>query len=185
VFKLVSDTAFDGYSRSFDGITITEISSFEIVSLVIADGDTALFTKAYKKYLGKSLPAPGSWTKFKSGKILWTGQNQYFLIQDGIDDRLDETLSDSFGNTAYLTLQSDGWASLEISGERVHDVLERILTLDIRAKDTGFGTRSSAHHMSVLILKTGTSVYQLLTPRSSSAAFLEALEHVADNVLNS
>jgi len=161
VSKLVSDTAFDGYSRSFDGFAITEISSFEIVSLVIADG---------------------RWIATKDGRLLWTGQNQYFLFSEGSSDRLDEAMSEKHGANVYCTLQTDGWASLEISGSRIHDVLERFIPLDIRSWMAGNGARTSAHHMSVFILKTGDNTYEIYTPRSSSATLLESLIHVIENV---
>jgi len=172
VFKLNSDTAYEGFIREWPDLTLKEISGFEIVSMAVVNG---------QKLKGKN-PAPGRWVATKDGRLLWTGQNQYFLFSDSSNDRLDEDLSEKHGANVYCTLQTDGWASLEISGSSIHDVLERFIPLDIRSWAAGHGARTSAHHMSVFILKTGDDTYEIYTPRSSSATLLESLIHVIENV---
>lgn len=166
--NLIAKTPYGGYKQDWDGLSLKEISGFEIVSLALANG---------AKLKGKT-PKPGTWIKTKDGRLLWTGQNQYFLFKDGEDDRLDEKLSDDYGDGIYCTLQTDGWAALEISGDHVHDVLERFIPLDLRTAAKGYGTRTAAHHMSVIIMKMDDQTYHLLTPRSTSLSFLEALETV-------
>ena len=179
--KLTPTTPLKGASHEFNDLTIKEKTRFEIVSLAIASGEELKFGKSFKKAYGSTLPAPGTWEALKTGQILWTGQNQYFLFQDCLDDRLDEKLGKTFEGLAYATLQTDGWAALEVHGPDVHDVFDRFIQLDLRRQAIGFGARSSAHHMSVMVLKTGDDAYLLLTPRSSSAAFLEALVETAHN----
>ncbi|NNE57951.1 MAG: hypothetical protein HKN36_07590 [Hellea sp.] len=181
--KLKPNTPFDGYAREFDGLNISHPSGFEIASLAVANGEYKAFAKSFKKTYGNTLPEPGTWNELKNGKTLWTGQNQYFLLQYVEDDRLDETLAGKFDGEAYATLQTDGWAALDVSGERVHEVLERFVPLDLRSKEVGFGARTTAHHMSVIVLKTDNDAYHLFTPASSSAGFLDAFEHVIGNIL--
>ena len=182
--NLVPNTPFLAYEKQFGDLdlTLTEAKGFEIVSLAAAQGTETEFAKLFKKSFGVVLPKPGRWNALKTGKVLWTGQNQYFLFSNEPDDRLDEKLGTTFDGLAYATLQTDGWAALKMSGSSVHSALDRFIPLDIRNAEIGFGARTSAHHMSVFILKTGDESFVLLTPRSSSAAFLEALEHVIHNV---
>ena len=182
---LISQTAFNGFDKDFEGLSIKEISAFEIVSLAVAKGQSKSFLAAFKKQFGRTLPQPGHWAEIENGKILWTGQGHYFLFLDGEDERCDETLQPGFQDNAYLTLQTDGWAALEITGPKIHDVLERFIPLDLRAWKIKQGTRTSAHHMGVFVMKTGDESYQVLTPVSSSATLLEALIHVIENVLQS
>ena len=181
--SLIPNTPFGGYNRKFNGLTITESSEVEIVSIAIANGEALNFVKRAKKIIGTAPPSPGRWEKTKpDGRILWTGQNQYMLFDKVINDRLDENLFQEFKGLAYLTLQTDGWAALDVSGERIHDVFERFIPLDLANKPVGFGARTSAHHMGAIILKVSDKAYHLLTPRSSSAVFLEALENVIENI---
>lgn len=180
--SLSSSTPFNGYAREFNGVSISEALGFEIISIAIANEQSTNFAKTARKVFKATLPAPGTWETTDSARLLWTGQNQYMLFQDGMNDRLDETLSQEFKDMAYFTMQTDGWAALDVSGTYIHDVFERFIPLDIAQKPVGFGARTSAHHMSVFILKTGKESYLLLTPRSSSAAFLESLEHVIQNI---
>lgn len=170
--KLSADTIFDGFKLDQGGISLREISSFEIVSIALAHGET----------LKGKVPQAGQWIKTKSRKLIWTGQNQYFAIQDGFDPQMDEKISHEYGQAAYCSLQTDGWGALEISGPLVHDVLERFTPLNLREKTIGFGARTSAHHIALIIMKTGEDSYEMLTPRSSSKAFLDALTHITQNV---
>lgn len=180
--KLLSNTPYDGFSQISNGLCVKELSEFEIASLAVAQNSEAEFNTIFKTLTGTALPEPGRWSKIKTGKILWTGQSQYFYFSDRINDRLDDGLNEAFEGHGYVTLQSDGWAALEVSGDRVHDVMERFIALDVRNQDIGFGARSSAHHIGVFILKIESDTYHLLTPRSSSKGFLEALLHVVENV---
>lgn len=171
--SLKAHTPYEGYTQDWDGLQLKEISGFEIISLAIAQGHE----------LKGDTPKPGTWTKYNDGKLLWTGQNQYFLFKDGSNERLDEKLSEDFGENVFCTLQTDGWAALQINGERALDVLERFISLDLRSALKNYGTRSSAHHMSVIIMKIDDQTYHMFTPRSSSNSFLESLQDVISNIL--
>jgi len=172
VSRLAVNTPLGGYALEKADFALKEVSGFEIVSLAIADG-----TK-----LKGMAPSPGTWITAQKGKLLWTGQNQYFLFREGFDPDLDRTLAEKLGDNVYCTLQTDGWAALEVSGGRVHDVLERFIPLDLRSADNGFGSRTSAHHMAIIVMKMSPDSYWLLTPRSSSGSFIEALEGVVSNI---
>ena len=178
MYNLIADTPFAGLNTSLGGVTLREAHGFEIISVAITNGAERKFAARIKKQCKAKTPDPGTWTETNNGRLLWTGQNQYFLFQEGNDARADETISAMLGGDTFCTLQTDGWAALDISGDTVHDILERFIPLDLRSQTPGFGARTSAHHMAVIILKTGPVAYQLLTPRSSSSSFLEALEGV-------
>ena len=100
----------------------------------------------------------------------------------GHNDRADEGFADSLGDSGYAVLQSDGWGVLRLSGERLYDVLERFIALDLRRAPKNFAARTSAHHIAVIVVKLLDGSILLITPRSSAIGFLEALVHVADHV---
>ncbi len=180
--NLKQTTPLDGFKQTYNGLVVEELSGFEIVSIALVGGAEKAAAKSIKTFLGAALPKPSTWVSGKQGKTIWTSPNQYFLVAETSNDRLDEEFAAQFEGQAYFTLQTDGWACLEVSGQAVYEVLERFIPLDIRKAPIGFAGRSTAHHMSVLILKTAENSFILLTPRSSSWTFLQALEEVVKNV---
>ena len=179
--NLTQTSPLNGFQKSYRGLTIAELSGFEIVSVALAGGADKAAAKM-KTFLGAPLPEPSTWVSGKKGKTIWTSPGQYFLITEAENDRLDEELAVKFEGQAYFTLQTDGWACLQVSGDAVYDVLERFVSLDIRTAPVGFAGRSTAHHMSVMVLKTAENSFTLLTPRSSSITFLHALEDVIEDL---
>lgn len=175
----------DGFKQVVDGLLIEEITGLEIVSIAIAQGEDDAANKAFKKAFRATLPKPGEWTEAKTGKVLWTGQSQYFMIQNTVNENAGVETSEAIGSGVYTTLQTDGWATLNISGDRVYDVLERFIPLDLKSPKPGFGTRTQAHHMAVIVMKTGVDAFTLMTPRSSCQSFLHALTAVAENLIPS
>jgi len=114
---------------------------------------------------------------------MWSGQGQYVLLLSGENIQADTDIAAKLKGTAYATLQSDGWASLDIKGPRVFDVLERFIPLDLRRAPVNYAARTSAHHIAVIVLKLSETEIQLLTPRSSAQSFLDGLGRTAENVL--
>lgn len=181
--KLHTTSTFGGYARDWDGVFISEISDYELVSLTAARGQAAAFAKAVKKALGCALPAPGTSVQAGDGCLIWTGQGQYLAMINGENDRADEPLAKTLGASGYAVLQSDGWGALDVFGNRALDVFDRFIPLNLRKAADNFAARTSAHHMAVIVVKRQNDAWHLLTPRTSAAGFLESLEHVVDNVV--
>lgn len=181
MFKLSPKSALGGAAHTYAGCEISELSGVEIVSIA-SNQSVADFAATVKNALGGAAPKPGNWTKIRGGKLLWSRPSEYFALLDGVDDQLDETLAEKFGAETYLTLQTDAWTCLTISGARTLGVLERFIALDLRNAGVGFCTRSTAQHMSVIILKTGENAFTLITPRSSSCSFFDALIEIAEQM---
>lgn len=181
--KLTPTLPLSGASRSWPDLNIREHYDGELVSLACPIGGDKALAAHFKKAFGTSLPAPNTMIKIKGGHALWSGQGQYMLLISGEDIYADKTVAAALKDTAYTTLQSDGWASLSLNGSRVLDVLERFIPLDLRRAEDGFAARTSAHHIAVIVIKHSAAQIQLLTPRSSAHAFWESLTHTVDNTL--
>ena len=179
--KLLPALPLNGFFKQWTGLSIRENYRGELVSLACAIGEEDPFKTVFEKSYGE-LPRPNEVTEIKNGRALWTGQNQYMLMLNGENINADIDVGAKLGSSAYATLQSDGWASILVDGEKVFDVLERFIPLDLRRAPQNFGARTSAHHIAVIIMKTGDNAFQLLTPRSSARSFLEGLLHTAENV---
>ena len=183
VSKLTPTLPLDGFNKAWTGFIIKEHYVGELVSLACILDQETNFAKAFKKAFGKALPKPNQMIKCKGGFAMWSGQGQYLLMLNGENIHADIDIADKLGGAAYATLQSDGWASFDVNGDKVFDVLERFIPLDIRRAAKHYATRTSAHHIAVIILKYSETKIQLLTPRSSAQSFLESLVHTAENVL--
>lgn len=184
VVKWKATSVFNVYSRDWDGFSIMEITDYELVSLSAAMGQDAQFEKAVSSKLGCALPAPSCVTPAGDGSIMWTAPGQYLAMLSGQNDRADETFALALGESGYAVLQSDGWGVLRLSGDKKYDVLERFVPLDLRRAPDDFAARTSAHHIATIVVKLLDGSILLLTPRTSAAGYLEALEHVAGHVLD-
>ena len=172
-----------GFAKDWPGFTIQEHYKGEMVSLACSDGEENTLSSAFKKNYGKPLPLANEMIQIKDGIIFWSGQNQYMMLLGGENSQADIKVARNLGGSVYTTLQSDGWASIDITGMRVFDVLERFIPLDLRRAPKHFATRTNAHHIACIVLKVSETEIQLMTPRSSAQSFVQALAHVADNVL--
>jgi len=183
VSKLIPVKPLNGFKKTWPGFAMKEYYMGELVSLACVLGEEEKFAADFKKVFGKPPPKPNEMVEIKDGFAMWSGQGQYMLLLSGENIQADTYIASKFKDTAYATLQSDGWASLDVKGERVFDVLERFIPLDLRRAPANFAARISAHHIAVTVLKFSDTEIQLLTPRSSAQSFLDGLVHTAGNVL--
>lgn len=183
--KLKPRLPLEGYAREWDTLALKEHYVGEMVSLAVSHGNSAAFSKVFKTTFGKAPPKASKLVTLKNGFAMLSGADQYLILLAGENNNADKELSQSFTDTAYATLQTDGWASLKLTGPQVYDVLERFTALDLRNAPTQYAARTMAHHMAIIVMKSSETEFQLLTPRSSAHSFLEALTHTIDNVMSS
>lgn len=182
--KLTPTLPLSSFSKEWPGVSLKEYYKGELVSLACVLGKEKKFAANFKTAFGKTSPRPNEMVEIKGGFAMWSGQSQYLLLLSDENVQADKDVTAKLNGTAYATLQSDGWASLNIKGRRTFDVLERFIPLDIRRAPINFAARTSAHHIAVIILKLSETEIQILTPRSSAQSFLDALVHTAENVLS-
>ncbi len=182
--KLATKSPLGGFSRDWKSVSLTELSDYELVSIAVAQGKDSDFEKRFKSVLKVNPPKPNQYVEVENGFVIWTGQNQYMLMMDNIDEKADLKMSERFGESAYCVLQSDGWACLQVDGPKIMDVLERFIPLDLRNAPNDFAARTVAHHIAVIVIKSPDGGWRLLTPRSSARSFLDALTHTTDSVIS-
>jgi len=184
VSKLTPTLPLSGFAKEWPGFALKEYYMGELISLACVLGQEKEFATYFKKVFGKPPPNPNEMVEIKGGFAMWSGQCQYMLLLSGENIQADTEVADKLKGTAYATLQSDGWASLDVKGARAFNVLERFIPLDLRREPINFAARTSAHHIAVIVLKLSETEFRLLTPRSSAQSFLEGLIHTAENTLS-
>lgn len=181
--KLKPTLPLGGYSKAWADLSLAESYFGELVSIAMPHNGDKAFSAGFKTAFGNSPPKPNRYVRAKNAKIIWSGAGQYLALIEGENITADIDIAQAFKGDAYATLQSDGWASLVISGEKCLDVLERFITLDLRSAEADFAARTVAHHTAVIVIKLSETKFQLLTPRSSAHSFVSALEHVIEHVV--
>lgn len=181
--KLTPTLPLEGFSKGWPSLTIKEYYLGELVSLACVLGEEKNFNTRFKNIFAKAPPNPNQIIEIDGGYAMWLGQGQYMLILSGENIHTDTDIGTKFKDAAYTTLQTDGWACLELIGPKSYDVLERFIPLDIRRAPKNFAARTNAHHLAVMILKFSETEFLLLTPRSSAHSFLDGLVHTASNIL--
>lgn len=182
--RLKEKSALNGFEQESEGLSIVELTAFELISVAVAKGSEAEFKTRFRKALKTNVPNPNQILPAEGGSVIWTGQNQYLVMLGTSDVSADEKLRQNLAESAYTVLQSDGWACLRLEGSRFYDVMDRFIPLDLRSAAKDFAARTQAHHISVIVVKLLDGSWLLLTPRSSAQSFLDALTHVTVNVLS-
>lgn len=186
MYKLAPRPVFDNIAHSWTGLSIAPASIGELISISSRLGQEADLGKNFKKAHGTTLPSPTKWIKFDQGHIGWLGPDQYLAEIDHTDEYIDQNAATALGGSASVTLQSDAWVGLDISGERVAELLERLIALD--TSDTAFPAGSMArtqmHHLGVILLRypDTQNIYRILSARSSAQYFLHAVTQTAQNI---
>lgn len=182
--KLQDNSALEAFSREWEGLKLTELIDYELVSLAVAEGQEVKFTEQFKSIFDSAIPSPNQVLHAKNGSTMWLEPGKYLVMTGERNVNIDRKFSEQFGENAYAVLLSDGWACLNISGHRTLDIFERFIALDMQSMPKDFAARTTAHHIALIIVTLQDGSYLLLTPRSSSQSFLHALIDTAENVFN-
>lgn len=182
MFKLEPTSPLGGCSLAWEGFDLAERPCGEALFLTCALGSEAEFAAQFTKLFNAAPPRPNESVNTQMTHISWSGPNRYLVLLSEPDIYADKTYADQFAGLAYATLQTDGWAVIEVSGARLYDVMERFAALDLRREAVGFSARTSAQHIAMIAQKLAPNTLRLLTPRTTAQSFVSALSHTAENV---
>ena len=176
--QLKPKAALGGWTAQSDGVSVTELTDFSLVSIAAPkDGQDAL-KKAVSKGASLELPTTGRSVASKNLNLLGLQPDQWFLVLD--EAKLDPVaeVRKQLGDNGHLTDQSDSWVAIQIGGADVRTVLERICPIDLDrdAFPLGSVTRTSMEHLGVIITRTGDDEFLMLSARSSAESFKHAVE---------
>ncbi|MDE3027108.1 MAG: sarcosine oxidase subunit gamma [Paracoccaceae bacterium] len=157
--SLITTSAFDASLPVAHGaLTLAAAHVARITSVAPFNGKEKSVSAALKSAHGLAFPAPNRVLEKGAARIAFAGRGTAFLI-DADPAALD--------GLAALTDQSDGWATLRLTGAGAEDALARLVPIDLRsvAFPAGSAARTSLGHMMTLILSV-ESGFDILVMRS-------------------
>ena len=171
----------------WQGLDIYESLPAEICSISSNLGQSKRLQETFKQCFDVDLPFPGKLKHYKDGSIFWTGQEQWFIESiNSPNPYFDLDMAKILNGSATITLQTDAWISLDLKGDAVLSVLERLIKVNLDPINfpPESAIRTNLAHMNVFIQRPNQDTrFKILGARSYAKSLLHSLIQAADNVL--
>jgi sarcosine oxidase subunit gamma len=182
---LTARSAFAGMLHAVDrgeapGVVVRERAGLQIATVIARRGTQALSAQVRSVY-GIDLP-PGP-RRVGSDRIAFvgTGPRTWLVVRDD-GGRLAGELQCELADTAAVFDQSDGYAVMRLSGDKVRATFEKGLGVDLhpRAFRPGDAAVTACAHIGVILWQLDeTPTYEIAVFRSLAAAFWHWLSESA------
>jgi heterotetrameric sarcosine oxidase gamma subunit len=166
-----------GVKESAAGLTMAELTGFELVQVMARRGQWGATDQACKEAYGKPAPARPQAIEAEGALLVWSGPDQ-FLVLSARGSAMERARL-AFARMASLSEQSDGRSLLRIAGPRARDMLAKVCSLDLHPAvfPVGAAAATSIDHTSVNLWRgddsSGEAVFHLLV----FGTFAESLWH--------
>lgn len=183
-FTLTAKPFLGGYSRDFNGTTLTEATDVSITSIAQPLGGREALAKAVQSAWGCALPTPGKTVEADDGhRMFCTGPDRFLLTGPALADPAGDAAK-ALKAAGYVTDQSETWVTLRLSGPQARPALERICPVDLHpdALPAGAFARTVMEHLGAIVLAEGGDTFTLMSASSSANSFLHAIEVSLQNV---
>jgi len=183
VAKLSATDSLGGYDKEIGNIRLREITNQSLIAMAIPQGEESKFKNNIKNIFNLKMPSPTKSVKNKDTRLLFTQPDQIFVLTKKAEDP-ENSMAITFGESAYITDQTDAWVILEISGVSSREALERICQVDLDKNVFQLDgmARTSMEHMSAIIIRKADDTFYLMSASSSAKSFLHAVELSAQHV---
>jgi sarcosine oxidase subunit gamma len=183
---LKAEPRLGGFHDNVGGTELVEMTDLAIVSIAVPLDGEAAFEAALSKAYGAEKPAPGQSVLSSDGqtRFLWTAPDQLFALFEETSPKAADDVRERLGGAGYVTLQSDNWVALRLTGGMARAALERICPIDLHPSvfTEGLVARTAMEHMGAFVLCEGLHSFLLLSASSSAESFLHAVETSLKNV---
>ncbi len=151
------------------GLTIRESKDFTYLEMSFWDQSMpSLRSKFLELFSLKNFPESGRTITMKGGRLIRSGPARLaYYGEAGPEDVLLAMVGGEEGSVVSL---SHSRCALNLSGPRVRDVLERGIRVNLgeAAFPVGANAFTEIHGMSVLVIRTGASDYELIFMRTTA-----------------
>lgn len=185
-YTLTAAQPLMGYAREFGDVSLTAPDALAIVAVALPLGAEENAKKAIRSAYGAALPDIGRMALSRDEKttLMRLGSDLAFVLFSCETPDAEARVAGKLGDAAYVTDQTDVWCALKIDGPGSRAALERICMLDLHADafTDGAVARTVMEHLGVIIARTGTDSFLLLSASSSAKSFLHAIETSVENI---
>jgi len=182
-YSLEAQSALSGASFDYEGLSIRERPNTRLLSIAASVNQIDSVSAALNNSAGVTWAEIGKSTTHGNVACLGLQAEQVFLMSEH-NDNDHQALAKELAAVARVTDQSDSWVTIEVSGSRSRDVLERICPIDLEDSvfQDGAVARTLMEHLGVIVYRY-QDTYRLLSARSSADSFLHAITQSADFVV--
>jgi len=186
-YALKSISPLNEYSRNFKENLLEEVVGMEVISIATSVENKDFLNKQLIEIFNLELPVPGKSHLSSNGlsRLMGLSLDQWLIVSVDQKYELKALLENSLSNKSYVTLQTDAWVCIRISGRSALKALERIcpvnLDPDLFLKD--FIARTMMEHLGSIVICENPNSYLLMSASSSAKSFLHALEVSLKNVI--
>ena len=186
-YALKSISPLNEYSRNFKENLLEEVVGMEVISIATSVENKDFLNKQLIEIFDLELPVPGKSHLTSNGlsRLLGLSLDQWLIVSVDQKYELKALLENSLSNKSYVTLQTDAWVCIRISGRSALKALERIcpvnLDPDLFLKD--YIARTMMEHLGSIVICENPNSYLLMSASSSANSFLDALEVSLRNVI--
>jgi sarcosine oxidase subunit gamma len=163
-----------GLQRTPPGVFIREITDFALASVQARNGQRAAAAAATESVFGVALPDRPRLVAGRGIEFIGTGPSQWLALAAPTTTGIEAQITTALPGLVSVFDQSDSRVLLEISGERVRDVLSKGVAIDLhpRAFGTGDAALTTASHLAVQLWQTSDApTYRLLAIRTYFGSF--------------
>jgi sarcosine oxidase subunit gamma len=159
---------------------MSERPFLELINLRGDLSDVA-FVSAVDSVLGCSLPKPNTVGKGNGCEVLWLGPDEWLVRSNEVraatlEAKLRVAFHDAYAAAVDV---GSGYTVIEISGERVREVLARGCPLDLHprvfARARGQCAQSHFFKASIVLIPTGDNAFEIIVRRSFADYFCRVL----------
>ena len=186
-YALKSISPLNEYSRNFKENLLEEVVGMEVISIATSVENKDFLNKQLIEIFDLELPVPGKSHLNSNGlsRLLGLSLDQWLIVSVDQKYELKALLENSLSNKSYVTLQTDAWVCIRISGRSALKALERVcpvnLDPDLFLKD--YIARTMMEHLGSIVICENPNSYLLMSASSSAKSFLHALEVSLKNVI--
>lgn len=173
--ELVAETPLGGTrERTIGTVTLAEVDLGTLTSIAPYKGKA--IADVFKDAHSMAWPATGRATGKAGARAIWFGREMVLLAGPEPDAALNAY--------AALTVQSDAWACVTLTGAGVEDVLARLVPLDVSPETfkRGHTARTMIQHMNGSVTRIGADTFLLMVFRSMAGTLLHDLERAMESV---
>ena len=162
--KLIALTPCSGLlPMSEGGIDVTEVLYDRLTSVAPLAGCDKAVSTALKEQVGVGLPGMNR----RTGVAWWFGHGTWMVAGDV-----------ALEEVAAVSDQSDAWATVQIKGPGVENVLARLIPVDLRLQvfKKNHVAKTMLGHMSVTVTRVGSASFEIMVMRSMATTLVHELK---------